>query len=155
MTENKSKYGNIAAAGGGRNVGRTLKAQMELLEEVETYRAIGTVEGLESLKALCKEQEKLIEEKNKQISEYEAIGTVEEFQSLKAENAKLHNEAQAERVCLAERDAEVRVKAIDDFMKKICEKYTEEEKRRNYKQYCCDIKNELADIAEQMKGGTT
>lgn len=49
--------------------------------------------------------------------------------------------------------ANIRAKAIDDFLEKICEKYTEEERQRNYKQYCCNIKNELADIAEQLKGG--
>lgn len=43
--------------------------------------------------------------------------------------------------------------AIDEFLKKICEKYTEEESKGNYKQYCCNIKQELADIAEQLKGG--
>lgn len=42
-------------------------------------------------------------------------------------------------------------KAIDDFRKKICEKYTEEERKENYKQYCCNIKQELADLAEQLK----
>ena len=45
-----------------------------------------------------------------------------------------------------------RNKVIDEFMGKICEKYTEEEKRGNYKQYCYAIKQELAEIAEQMKG---
>ena len=42
-------------------------------------------------------------------------------------------------------------KAIDDFRKKICEKYTEEERKENYKQYCCNIKQELVDLAEQLK----
>lgn len=45
----------------------------------------------------------------------------------------------------------IRNKAIDEFLRKICEKYTEEERKGNYKQYCCNIKQELADIAEQMK----
>lgn len=48
---------------------------------------------------------------------------------------------------------EIRAKAIDEFLKKICKKYTEEESKGNYKQYCCNIKQELADIAEQMKAG--
>ena len=45
-------------------------------------------------------------------------------------------------------------KAIDDFRKKICEKYTEEERKENYKQYCCNIKQELVDLAEQLKSKT-
>lgn len=44
-------------------------------------------------------------------------------------------------------------KAIDDFVKKICEKYTEEESKGHYKQYCVNIKQDIADIAEQMKAG--
>ena len=42
-------------------------------------------------------------------------------------------------------------KAIDDFVKKICEKYTEEESKGNYKQYCVEFKQNIADIAEQLK----
>ena len=41
--------------------------------------------------------------------------------------------------------------AIDDFRDKICEKYTAEERKENYKQYCCNIKQELVDLAEQLK----
>ena len=44
-----------------------------------------------------------------------------------------------------------RVDAIDEFVKKICEKYTEEESKGNYKQYCVEIKQNIADIAEQLK----
>ena len=48
---------------------------------------------------------------------------------------------------------EMYCKAIDEFVKKICEKYTEEERKGNYKQYCCEIKQNIADIAEQLKAG--
>ena len=44
-----------------------------------------------------------------------------------------------------------RVDAIDEFVKKICEKYTKEESKGNYKQYCVEIKQNIADIAEQLK----
>ena len=44
-------------------------------------------------------------------------------------------------------------KAIDDFLKEICKKYTEEERKQNFKQYCCGIKQELADLAQQLKAG--
>ena len=46
-------------------------------------------------------------------------------------------------------DKAIRNEAIDDFVKKICEKYTEEESKGNYKQYCVEIKQNIADIAEQ------
>ena len=42
-------------------------------------------------------------------------------------------------------------KAIDEFVKKICVKYTEEERKGNYKQYCGEIKQSIADLAEQLK----
>ena len=48
-------------------------------------------------------------------------------------------------------DKAIRNEAIDDFVKKICEKYTEEESKGNYKQYCVEIKQNIADIAEQLK----
>ena len=44
-----------------------------------------------------------------------------------------------------------RVEAIEEFVEKICEKYTEEESKGNYKQYCGGIKQNIADIAEQLK----
>ena len=46
---------------------------------------------------------------------------------------------------------QIRADAIDEFVKKICEKYTEEESKGNYKQYCGGIKQNIADIAEQLK----
>ena len=42
-------------------------------------------------------------------------------------------------------------KAIDEFVKKICVKYTEEESKGNYKQYCGEIKQNISNIAEQLK----
>lgn len=44
MAENEVKRPMVAFIGGGRNAGRTLKAHIDLLEELEAYRAIGTAE---------------------------------------------------------------------------------------------------------------
>ena len=52
---------------------------------------------------------------------------------------------------LDEYDKQIRADVIDEFVKKICEKYTEEERKGNYKQYCGEIKQNIADIAEQLK----
>lgn len=49
-------------------------------------------------------------------------------------------------------EQEIINKAIDEFVKNICEKYTEEESKGHYKQYCASIKQDITDIAEQMKG---
>lgn len=79
-----------------------------------------------------------------EIQAYRALGTIEEIKHFFNENRKAgykhgYSDGYA--------------KAIDEFLKKICKKYTEEESKGNYKQYCCNIKQELAEIAEQMKGG--
>ena len=82
------------------------------------------------------------------LGEYENIGTVEEFKALEGKeelfdrNIKMFNSI----------GLEIRNKAIDEFVKKICKKYTEEERKGNYKQYCAEIKQNIADIAEQLKG---
>ena len=48
---------------------------------------------------------------------------------------------------------EMYCKGVDDFVKKICEKYTEEESNGNYKFYAVEIKQSIADLAEQLKAG--
>lgn len=48
---------------------------------------------------------------------------------------------------------EMYCKGIDDFVKKICEKYTEEESNGNYRFYAVEIKQSIADLAEQLKAG--
>ena len=52
MTENEAKGLKIAVIGGGRNAGRTLKAHIDLLEELEQYRAIGTIDEFKALKEI-------------------------------------------------------------------------------------------------------
>jgi L-lactate utilization protein LutB len=80
-----------------------------------------------------------------------AIKALEEVQAYK--NGDCMNECEHYDNCANYIYSKGYNKAIDEFLKKICEKYTEEESKGNYKQYCCNIKQELADIAEQMKGG--
>ena len=46
---------------------------------------------------------------------------------------------------------EMYCKGVDDFVKKICEKYTEEESNGNYRFYAVEIKQAIADLAEQLK----
>ena len=65
-----------------------------------------------------------------------------------------HNVCQVTKECiemLLDLYQQGRADAIDEFVKKICEKYTEEESKGNYKQYCGGIKQNIADIAEQLK----
>lgn len=65
-----------------------------------------------------------------------------------------HNICQVTKECiemLLDLYQQGRTDAIDEFVEKICEKYTEEESKGNYKQYCGGIKQNIADIAEQLK----
>ena len=65
-----------------------------------------------------------------------------------------HNVCQATKECiemLLDLYQQGRADAIEEFVEKICEKYTEEESKGNYKQYCGEIKQNIADIAEQLK----
>ena len=48
---------------------------------------------------------------------------------------------------------EMYCKGVDDFVKKICEKYTEEESNGNYRFYAVEIKQSIADLSEQLKAG--
>ena len=42
-------------------------------------------------------------------------------------------------------------KAIDDFVKEICKIYVQSERNGNYKFYTVEIKQAIADLAEQLK----
>jgi len=48
--------------------------------------------------------------------------------------------------------SEIRNKAIEEFLSEICKKYTAEEAQGNYQHFCVKIKNDIAKIAESMKG---
>lgn len=73
-------------------------------------------------------------------------------EELACEIAKGRMYATNEVVRLQKELKEIKAKAIDEFVKKICEKYTKEESKGNYKHYCVNIKQDIAEIAEQMKG---
>ena len=86
MTENESKYGNIAIIGGGRGSGRTLKAHIDILQELEADRTIGTVEELKTMKengAFTGVELAQLAAMQMRLKEYSAIGTIEEFKALK------------------------------------------------------------------------
>ena len=49
--------------------------------------------------------------------------------------------------------ANARNKAIDDFVKEICKMIVQSENNDNYRFYAVEIKQAIADIAEQLKAG--
>lgn len=46
-------------------------------------------------------------------------------------------------------------KSIDDFVKEICKMYVQSERNGNYRFYAVEIKQAIADLAEQLKAGIT
>ena len=165
MTENESKYGNIAIIGGGRGSGRTLKAHIDILQELEAYRAIGTVEELKSMKengAFTGVELAQLADMQMSLKEYLAIGTIEEFQALKLENEELHCEIQAINATMDLLENEIRAKAIDEFAEKLSLEISES---IIWGMLSIDCKNSVSDeifdyvidtskkIAEQLKEG--
>lgn len=68
-----------------------------------------------------------------ELEQYRTIGTVEEVREAVLKISEAYN------------------KAIDDFVKKVCEKYTECESNGVYKFYCAEIKQGISDIASKAK----
>ena len=52
-------------------------------------------------------------------------------------------------------DKVIRTKAIDDFVKEICKMIVQSENNGNYRFYAVEIKQAIADLAEQLKEGET
>lgn len=50
-------------------------------------------------------------------------------------------------------DKQVYNKAIDDFVKEICKMIVQSENNGNYRFYAVEIKQAIADLAEQLKAG--
>ena len=48
-----------------------------------------------------------------------------------------------------------RNKAIDDFVKEICKMYVQSERNGNYRFYSVEIKQAIANLAEELKAGIT
>lgn len=119
------------------------------LEEIQAYRAIGTVEQLQFMKSVSEMSDDMLKSLADSIRarmKYEAIGTVEEFKELKDGSIPIiHGKAELEL-----HDREIRAKAIDEFAERLNQK--------NYdgKLSCFGwhefIDKEIDEIAEQMKG---
>ena len=48
---------------------------------------------------------------------------------------------------------QIREDAIDDFRKEICKMITQSENDGNYRFYAAELKQAIADLAEQLKAG--
>ena len=56
-------------------------------------------------------------------------------------------------VDLVEWEKQIRAKAICDFVKEICKMIVKSENNGNYRFYAVEIKQAIADLAEQLKAG--
>ena len=70
-----------------------------------------------------------------ELKKYREIGTVEECKNSVLKILEAYN------------------KAIDDFVKEICKMIVQSENNDNYRFYAVEIKQAIADIAEQLKDG--
>ena len=52
---------------------------------------------------------------------------------------------------LYEYDKQIRAEVIDDFVKEICKMIVQSENNGNYRFYAVEIKQAIADLAEQLK----
>lgn len=59
---------------------------IQALEEIQQYRAIGTVKKVSRLKELYDKAKWLLDDERKKRRNFESIGTVEEFKALKEKN---------------------------------------------------------------------
>ena len=83
MTENEDTKVNVALIGDGRSAGRALKVIIDLLQELEEYRAIGTIDECKSNKVLSDKRFEYIFDGIDLLEAYKSIGTLEEFTILK------------------------------------------------------------------------
>lgn len=60
-----------------------IKLVIQALEEIQQYRAIGTVEGYERAIQISIENYNLYKEYKAKVQEFESIGTIEDFKDLK------------------------------------------------------------------------
>ena len=111
-----------------------LDTAIQALEEIQEYRAIGTVERLKHL-------EEYVDTINKLCADYSAIGTVDEFKALKDGSIPIiHGKAELELY-----GKEIRAKAIDEYVEKLKYNFGNDEELDSWATY--------DEIAEQLKAG--
>ena len=92
MTENeaiKELQDNIDSPFGRYVPIEVCEVAIKSLEEIQQYRAIGTVEGYEKAIQATTEYYLLMKEYKSKVQDFEAIGTIEEFKALKEKNTPM------------------------------------------------------------------
>lgn len=149
----------------------------KLFEEIQQYRAIGTVEEIQnkmeelerwhtdrineniknpfaytstSICHNCDHKDDYIEELEAEVAEYQSIGTIDEFKALKESKCKYWNPEHEDCALSYE---EIRAKAIDEFAERlkpiIDEKIKGWTNSDDLRRWC---KRSIDEIAEEMRG---
>lgn len=136
-----------------------LKDIVSILEEIQQYRAIGTVEELKSMKengAFTGVELAQLAAMQMRLKEYSAIGTIEEFKDLKENQRKCEDCAGCTNwKCDC---ANIREQAITEFYDKVLnfEDYIEPKGTSEFGAVLLysgkDITNMIVKIAEEMRG---
>ena len=127
----------IAGRGEDGKTFEDLEMAIQAIEEIQQYRAIGTVEDIQLIFSLCKDLQDV-------IKQYERIGTIEELQALK-ENSFFNFESPVVRI-----DEKNYNKAIDEFAERM-KQGDAIEYIGSYVSYEA-ISKFIDSIAEQLKG---
>lgn len=101
MTENeaiKELQDNIDSPFGRYVPIEVCEVAIKSLEEIQQYRAIGTVEGYEKAIQATTEYYLLMKEYKSKVQDFEAIGTIEEVKALKYINRIADNLSKMERI---------------------------------------------------------
>jgi hypothetical protein len=120
---------------------------IQALEEIQQYRAIGTVEGYELAINESIDKHNLMIVYKDRLKEFEAIGTIEEFKALKENQRKCEECAGCTAWncdCVNER-----AKAIDEFAERLKYKWIDTWDLNLFSSF----REFVDEIAEQMKGG--
>ena len=99
----------------------------------------------------CAEEHEQLAELFEELKAYREIGTVEECKESVLDIEKAYNKGYADGSLSV--TSEIRNKVIDDFVKEICKMIVKSENNGNYRFYAVEIKQTIADLAEQMKEG--
>lgn len=155
MTENERVLRDIIIDGNGFDYDESIP--QSIFEEIQQYRAIGTVEECEkAMDFELAKQDKMLAEVIDDYLKYIKIGTIEEFKALKEKNEQIpiiHGKAELEL-----HDKGIRNKVIDEFAEKfifkaVCEGCSgccncHEEGRQSE----CEDWKAYMEIAEEMRG---
>lgn len=151
MTENEAKEILLQIAYDGEypiGSSEAFSIAIQALEEIQQYRAIGTVEELKSMKengAFTGVELAQLAAMQMRLKEYSAIGTIEEFKALKEKEELFdRNIKMFESIGL-----KIRQKTIDEFVERL--KKHEQENWIDYQEYGITWAD-IEEIAEEMRG---